>query len=40
VTFALTDAVGVRVGADYLHVFAEGDGANLFRFHVGVAIGR
>jgi opacity protein-like surface antigen len=40
VNFALTDAVGVRVGADYLHVFAEGDGANLFRFHVGVAIGR
>ena len=40
VNFALTDAIGLRTGADYLHVFADGDGANLFRFHVGVVIGR
>jgi hypothetical protein len=40
VNFALTDAVGLRAGADYLRVFAEDEGANLFRFHVGVVIGR
>lgn len=40
VNFGLTDAIGLRVGADYQHIFAEGDGANLFRFHVGVVIGR
>ena len=40
VNFGLTDTIGLRAGADYLHVFAEGDGAHLFRFHVGVAIGR
>jgi opacity protein-like surface antigen len=40
VNFGLTDTIGLRAGADYLHVFAEGDGANLFRFHVGVVIGR
>lgn len=40
VNFGLTDRVGLRAGADYLHLFAEGDGANLFRFHVGVVISR
>ena len=40
VNFALTDAIGLRAGADYLRVFAEDEGANLFRFHVGVVIGR
>jgi opacity protein-like surface antigen len=40
VNFGLTDTVGLRAGADYLHVYAEGDGAHLFRFHIGVVIGR
>ena len=40
VNFGLTDTIGIRAGADYLRVFAEDEGANLFRFHVGVVIGR
>jgi len=40
VNFGLTDTVGVRAGADYLRVFADESGANLFRFHVGVVISR
>lgn len=40
VNFAFTDAVGLRVGADYLHAFEDDGGANLFRFHVGVVIAR
>jgi len=40
VNFGLTEAIGLRAGADYLRVFAEDEGANLFRFHVGVVIGR
>jgi opacity protein-like surface antigen len=38
VKFALTDAVGLRVGADYLRAFEDEGGANLFRFRVGVVI--
>jgi opacity protein-like surface antigen len=38
--FSLTDAVGLRVGADYLRAFEEDAGANLFRFHVGIVIVR
>lgn len=40
VNFGLTDSIGLRAGADYLRVFADDEGANLFRFHVGVVIGR
>ena len=40
VNFGLTDTVGLRAGADYLNVYVEGDGAHLFRFHIGVVIGR
>jgi len=40
VNFGLTETIGIRAGADYLRVFAEDEGANLFRFHVGVVIGR
>ena len=40
VNFALTDAIGLRVGADYLHAFEDDGGANLFRFHVGVVFAR
>jgi len=37
---SLGGAVGIRVGMDYLRVFAEDSGANLFRFHAGVVINR
>ena len=40
VNFGLTETIGLRAGADYLRVFAEDEGANLFRFHVGIVIGR
>ena len=40
VNFSLSDAVGLRVGADYLRVFEGDSGANLFRFTVGVVFGR
>ncbi len=36
VNFGLSDAVGLRVGADYLRVFAEDSSANLFRFSIGI----
>ena len=40
--FGLTERTGVRFGVDYLRVFAEdeGEGSNVFRFHVGLVIGR
>jgi opacity protein-like surface antigen len=38
--FGLTNSVGLRVGADYLRIFEENAGANLFRFHVGIVFGR
>lgn len=34
----LTDKVGVRVGADYLRIFVEGEGTNVFRFGVGINV--
>ena len=40
VNFSLSETFGLRAGADYLHTFADEAGANLFRFHVGVVIGR
>lgn len=40
VNFGLTDALGLRVGVDYLRVFEEDAGANAFRFAVGVVLGR
>jgi opacity protein-like surface antigen len=40
VNLGLTDALGLRVGADYLRVWEEDAGGNLFRFHVGIVIGR
>jgi len=40
VNFSLTDAFGLRVGADYLRAFEDEAGANLFRFHVGVVFTR
>jgi opacity protein-like surface antigen len=43
VNFGVTERTGIRFGVDYLRVFAdeeEGDGSNVFRFHVGLVIGR
>jgi hypothetical protein len=40
VNFGLSDTFGLRAGADYLRVFADDGGANLFRFAVGVVISR
>jgi hypothetical protein len=36
----LTDKFGVRVGADYLHIFADESGVNAFRFAAGVVLAR
>jgi len=40
VNFGLAHAVGLRIGADYLHAFDDDGGANAFRFQVGVVIAR
>jgi opacity protein-like surface antigen len=40
VNFGLAESAGIRFGVDYLRVFAEDDGINAFRFHVGVAFSR
>jgi opacity protein-like surface antigen len=40
VNFGLSDALGLRVGADYLRAFEEDAGANLFRFYAGISFGR
>jgi opacity protein-like surface antigen len=39
VNFSVTDAFGLRVGADYLRAFEDDAGANAFRFIVGIVIG-
>ena len=38
--FGLSESVGLRVGADYLRIFEEDSGANLFRFYAGISFGR
>ena len=40
VNFGLTGALGLRVGADYLRVFAEDNSPNLFRLSIGIVFGR
>lgn len=40
VNFGVTEIVGIRFGVDYLRVFAEDAGSNVFRFHAGIVIGR
>jgi opacity protein-like surface antigen len=42
VNFGVTERTGIRFGVDYLRIFAEddGDGSNVFRFHVGFVVGR
>jgi opacity protein-like surface antigen len=37
---AISKAVGLRVGADYLRVVDDDNGANVFRFHAGVVFTR
>jgi opacity protein-like surface antigen len=36
----LTDKLGVRVGADYLHILADEGGVNAFRFAAGIVLAR
>jgi opacity protein-like surface antigen len=38
VNFMFTERVGVRVGVDYLRIFEEDSGANVFRFAAGVVV--
>jgi opacity protein-like surface antigen len=40
VNFGVSERAGIRFGVDYLRIFAEDDGSNVFRFHVGLVIGR
>ena len=41
VNFRVAENTGIRFGVDYVRVFAEDDeGVNVFRFHVGVVVGR
>jgi hypothetical protein len=39
VNFMGAGAIGLRVGVDYLRVFTEGEGTNVFRFAAGVVFG-
>jgi opacity protein-like surface antigen len=40
VNFGVAENTGIRFGVDYLRTFADDDGANAFRFHVGVVFSR
>ena len=42
VNFGISERTGIRFGVDYLRIFAEdeGEGSNVFRFHVGVVFSR
>jgi opacity protein-like surface antigen len=40
VNFGVAEKVGIRFGVDYIRVFAEDAGSNVFRFHTGVVIAR
>jgi opacity protein-like surface antigen len=42
VKFGVAENTGIRFGVDYLRIFAEdeGEGSNVFRFHVGVVFSR
>jgi opacity protein-like surface antigen len=40
VNFGLTESAGIRFGADYLRVFADDAGSNVFRFHAGIVFSR
>ena len=38
VNLLVTYKVGVRVGMDYLRIFEEGGGGNVFRFGAGIVV--
>jgi opacity protein-like surface antigen len=40
VNFGVAENIGIRFGVDYLRVFAEDAGSNVFRVHAGVVIAR
>ena len=40
VNFGVAERVGIRFGVDYIRVFAEDAGSNVFRFHTGIVVGR
>jgi len=40
VNFGVAEKIGIRFGVDYIRVFAEDAGSNVFRFHTGVVIAR
>jgi opacity protein-like surface antigen len=42
VNFGVAENTGIRFGVDYLRIFAEdeGEGSNVFRFHVGLVLSR
>jgi opacity protein-like surface antigen len=40
VNFGVSDNTGIRFGVDYLRIFEEDAGSNVFRFQVGVVFGR
>jgi opacity protein-like surface antigen len=40
VNFGVAERVGIRFGVDYIRVFAEDAGSNVFRFHTGIVIAR
>lgn len=40
VNIAVSGSTGVRFGVDYLRIFEEGGGSNVFRFQVGVVFSR
>ena len=35
----MSGAVGVRIGGDYIRVFSEDEGTNVFRFGIGIVFG-
>lgn len=40
VTIKSGGAIGVRIGGDYVRLFTEDEGTNLFRVNVGISFGR
>jgi opacity protein-like surface antigen len=40
VNFGVAESVGIRFGVNYLRIFEEDAGSNVFGFHVGVVVGR
>jgi hypothetical protein len=40
VNFGVSDSTGIRFGVDYMRIFEEDAGSNVFRFQVGLVFGR